>query len=52
MGYEAKKDIYLSEPSLNLALSNKYLEVITQFPQPMIFIEKAEVLLYKINKPE
>ena len=34
----------------DLALSNKYLEVIIQCLEPKIFNEKFEVLLYKIKK--
>ena len=37
---------------LEFDLSNKYLQVIIQCSQPMIFNEKAEVLFYTINKSE
>ena len=38
--------------SLELALSNKYLEMIMQCLEPKIFNEKDEVLLYQIKKSE
>ena len=38
--------------SLELALSNKYLEMIMQCLEPKIFNEKVEVLLYQIKKSE
>ena len=37
---------------LELALSNKYLEMIIQCLEPKILNEKVGVLLYKIKKSE
>ena len=36
--------------SMDLTMSNKYFEVTILCLEPKIFIEKTEVLFYKINK--
>ena len=47
MGYELNK---LKTYSLDLALSNEYLDLIIKYLDPKIFNEKVEVLFYKIKK--
>ena len=47
INYEAKKDSFYSP---DLALLNKYLEVIIKTLKPKIFNEKDAVLFYEITK--